>query len=192
MAVALGATIIGSRLLAAEFGNVPGIPAGFNAADIALLDELGDTIIPTTDVPGAKATGIGEFIVMMVADCLTPPEQERFKAGLAGLDPEFRERFGGTFVSANPADRLKFLNERYRGVRRGDGKRAGKADADSESEGREGGVYFFRTLKQLTILGYFTSEIGCTQALHYEEVPGRFDGCADYHPGDHNWFTEMK
>ncbi|MCZ2459027.1 MAG: gluconate 2-dehydrogenase subunit 3 family protein, partial [Chitinophagales bacterium] len=44
--------------------------------------------------------------------------------------------------------------------------------------------YYFTMMKQLTLWGYFTSEIGMTQALKYVPVPGRFDGCIDYKKGD--------
>jgi hypothetical protein len=47
--------------------------------------------------------------------------------------------------------------------------------------------HYFRMMKELAMLGYFTSEIGCTQALRYVEMPGRFDPCVDYKPGDRAW-----
>ena len=47
--------------------------------------------------------------------------------------------------------------------------------------------HYFRMMKELTLLGYFTSEIGCTQARRYVEVPGRFDGCVPYKAGDKAW-----
>ena len=48
-------------------------------------------------------------------------------------------------------------------------------------------AHYFRMMKELAMLGYFTSEIGCTQALRYVEMPGRFDPCVDYKPGDRAW-----
>ena len=48
-------------------------------------------------------------------------------------------------------------------------------------------AHYFRMMKELAMLGYFTSEIGCTQALRYVEMPGRFDPCVDYSPGDRAW-----
>jgi len=48
-------------------------------------------------------------------------------------------------------------------------------------------VHPFRMLKELTLLGYFTSEIGCTVAQRYIESPGRFDPCVPYRPGERNW-----
>ena len=47
--------------------------------------------------------------------------------------------------------------------------------------------HFFRLMKELTLLGYFTSEIGCTQAMRYEETPGRFEPCVPYTPGETSW-----
>ena len=46
---------------------------------------------------------------------------------------------------------------------------------------------YFRMMKELTLLGYFTSEIGCTQAQRYIEAPGRYDPCVPYHPGEKSW-----
>ena len=48
---------------------------------------------------------------------------------------------------------------------------------------------FFLIARDLTILGYYSSEIGCTQAREYLPVPGRYDGSADYKPGQKAWAT---
>jgi hypothetical protein len=47
--------------------------------------------------------------------------------------------------------------------------------------------HYLRMMKELALLGYFTSEIGCTQAQRYIESPGRFDPCTDYRPGEKAW-----
>ena len=47
--------------------------------------------------------------------------------------------------------------------------------------------HYFRMMKELTLLGYFTSEIGCTQALRYVDVPGKYEGCVPYKKGDKAW-----
>jgi hypothetical protein len=47
--------------------------------------------------------------------------------------------------------------------------------------------HYFRMMKELTLLGYFTSEIGCTKAQRYVESPGRFDPCVPYTPGETSW-----
>ena len=48
-------------------------------------------------------------------------------------------------------------------------------------------AHYFRMMKELALLGYFTSEIGCTQAQRYVESPGRFDPCVPYKPGEKAW-----
>src|SRR5918992_897253 len=48
-------------------------------------------------------------------------------------------------------------------------------------------AHYFRMMKELALLGYFTSEIGCTQAQRYVESPGRFDPCVPYKPGEKSW-----
>ena len=48
-------------------------------------------------------------------------------------------------------------------------------------------AHYFRMIKELTLLGYFTSEIGSTQALRFAPVPGRFDPCLEYPPGERSW-----
>ncbi|MGB3104594.1 gluconate 2-dehydrogenase subunit 3 family protein, partial [Sphingobacterium siyangense] len=47
--------------------------------------------------------------------------------------------------------------------------------------------HFFFLLKQLTLTGFFTSEIGMTKALRFVKVPGRFDGEFPYEKGEHAW-----
>ncbi len=48
-------------------------------------------------------------------------------------------------------------------------------------------AHYFRMMKELALLGYFTSEIGYTKAMRYRESPGRFDPCAPHAPGDKIW-----
>jgi hypothetical protein len=181
MALALGATVAGPRLLAAAFQ--PGLPAGFTPADLALLDEIGDTIIPPTHVPGAKAAGIGAFIAMMINDCYEADDQAVFKAGLVLLPANYTAKYGEPFLTGQPANRTAFLNELDQEQRTHTSRlRKERRDAGLPENG--GAPHYFRLMKELTLLGYFTSEIGSTQALRYLEVPGRFDGDVPYKKGD--------
>jgi hypothetical protein len=47
--------------------------------------------------------------------------------------------------------------------------------------------HYFRMMKELAMLGYFTSEVGYTKAMRYQETPGRFDPCVPYKAGDPAW-----
>ena len=149
---------------------------GFTDRDLALLDEIAETILPETGTPGAKAAGVGAFMALMVTDAYYPPDQAIFRQGMAAVDARCRDAFGRDFVSADPADRLKVLGaldtEQFEQMR-------GKPE--------DAPRHFFRMMKELALLGYFTSEIGCTQAMRYVETPGRFDPCAPHAPGDKAW-----
>lgn len=169
-ALMMGGTMIGASALLTGCAPEHQIKdLNFTPEDLAFLDEIGETIIPTTDTPGAKATKIGEFMKMMVHDCYDAEQQKAFIDGLNTIRKEFKEQKGADFMDAGAEDRLAYLNglqEQY------------KASGDARQP------IIINMLRDLTVLGYFTSEIGATQALNYVEVPGRFEGCIDLKPGD--------
>ena len=77
----------------------------FTPADIALMDEVGETILPATDTPGAKAVGIGAFMAMMVSDCYDDRHHGVVTDGLGAIDAMARQRHGKSFVEISPAER---------------------------------------------------------------------------------------
>ncbi len=179
IAVLMGGTVIGAGSFLRGSPLEDKKRAGdFSSEEIALLDEIGDTIIPATDTPGAKAVNIGAFMAMMVTDCYDDQHHAAFKAGLGLLETGCKNKFGRSFAECTPAERTTFLNEVNREERRG-GARKAKGDP----------AHYFYMLKQLTLLGYFTSEIGCTKALRYVETPGGFNGNVPYKKGDKAWFV---
>jgi hypothetical protein len=183
MALLMGASFATPRLRATDFGSSPTPPHDYTAADLALLDEIGDTIIPPTDVPGAKAAGIGAFIAMMINDCYEADDQAVFKAGLVLLPANYAAKYAEPFLTGQPANRTAFLNELDLEQRTHTSRlRKERREAGLPENG--GAPHYFRLMKELTLLGYFTSEIGSTQAMRYLEVPGRFDGDAPYVKGD--------
>ena len=62
-----------------------------------------------------------------------------------------------------------------------------EAAAYAKDKKKEDPNHYFSLMKQLTLLGYFTSEVGATQALRYVAVPGKYEGCIDYKKGDRAW-----
>jgi hypothetical protein len=178
IALLMGGTLVGSQaLLRGQSLPDNRITASFSEADRMLLDEIGETILPATEIPGAKAVQIGAFMVMMVTDCYNAKEQAVFRDGLGRVDRACREKFGKTFLESSPAQRTGLANA---------------LDAEQRVHGTKKGAddppHFFQMMKELTILGYFSSEIGCTQALRYIEVPGAFHGDVPYKKGDRAWF----
>jgi len=141
----------------------------FTAQDIALLDEVADTILPETRTPGAKAAKVGSFMAVMVTDTYDDRQQAIFRDGMQKLN-------GAGFMTKSPAERLAFLEQL---------DREQKTYMDTRAQGAP--VHYFRQMKELTLFGYFTSEIGCSQAMRYRETPGRFDPCVPYTPGETTW-----
>lgn len=156
----------------------------FNKKDLAMLDEIGETIIPTTDTPGAKAVGIGAFMAMMVRDCYKQEDQESFVNGLQKIRDDFEAKHDKIFMVGSKEEKLAFLNELDKEL---------QAESDmpdpqpKEGEKAEKPEHYFKMMKDLTILGYFSSKIGATEALRYVETPGRYDGCVPYEEGDRAW-----
>ncbi len=200
------ALIGGSALITgcrAEKTDVPFTP--FTNDEIAYLDEIADTILPTTSTPGAKAAKTGELMARIVTDSYSPEDQKIFRAGMVKLDDASKDKNGGkTFMQATPEQRLALLKtldkeqfdfsekQRLEGLKR---SKAFLAQAIQENapktESQQATVAtddppnrYFRMMKELSLLGYFTSEIGATQALRYEESPGKWEPCIPYKPGE--------
>jgi hypothetical protein len=160
---------------------VPKIRTELTAADISLLDEVGETIIPTTaEVPGAKATKIGEYMVLMVKDCFDLEEQAIFLNGLNILDEQCAQTHKESFLDLDASQKLELIQQMQT-----------EATAfNIEQEGTEKPLpHYFNQFKDLTISGYFTSEIGATQAMRYLSVPGKYEECIPYKKGDRPWVT---
>ena len=156
------------------------------AAQEALIAEIAETIIPTTSTPGAKAAGVPAFIIKMLADCYEKKTSDEFMNNLTAFDAGCTTKYGKSFVDLGEAERIESLKaaEKQAILDRDKYKKEAASWGQSTIEQAQP---FFSTIKSLTCTGYFTSEIGCTQALRYEAVPGRYDGDASYKKGDKAW-----
>ena len=161
----------------------------FTAAEVALLDEIAETILPETTTPGAKAAKTGAFMAVMVTDVYTPASQQVFRDGMQSLDEACRNAHGATFMQATPAQRLTVLEALDREQKAAMDARIPQPSnrAPAPATSNDDPAHYFRMMKELALLGYFTSEIGCTKAMRYIESPGRFDPCAPHAPGDRSW-----
>ncbi len=169
IALATGSALIGGDLVLSACSRSPYKSLGrFSSDDMALLDDIAETILPRTSTPGAKDAGVGPFMALMVEDCYTPQDQDVFHAGLATLREAHR------FQSMDASARTAHLEQLDR-----------EAKEYQRPEG--GSAHYFTMMKQLALLGFFTSEVGMTQVLRYNPVPGRYDGNFPYKPGDRAW-----
>jgi hypothetical protein len=161
-------------------------PCGeFSVADIALLDEIAETILPETNTPGARAAQTGAFMALMVTDSYRPGDQQVFREGLRKVDEATRTAHGVSFMAATAPQRLAVLTLLDQEQKRMMEARDNATDLDPMAP-REP-AHYFRMMKELALLGYFTSEIGYTRAMRYIETPGRFDPCVPYAPGEPAW-----
>ncbi|MBC7571914.1 MAG: gluconate 2-dehydrogenase subunit 3 family protein, partial [Spirosoma sp.] len=173
-----------------------GKPVFFTADQDATIAELADTIIPTTKTPGAKAAKVNEIIDIIVKDCYREPEQRAFVEGLARTNKLSQDAYGKAFAQLDGTQRIDIVKklEAEAKVQRADMANAkkvqagaGQNDVQLPKEKQKSTTPFFTMLKDLTLTGYFTSEIGATQALEYVAVPGRYDGCVPLKPGQKAW-----
>jgi hypothetical protein len=144
-------------------GDGPWTPLTMTNEQGELVATIAEHIIPETDTPGARAAGVHVFIDRMLAEHYPAEEKQRVLGGLASIDARTREECDSNFLDCSA--------EKQRGV---------LAIIDEEAFAATPGqheVHWFRTFKELTLLGYYTSEIGATQELKHVAVPGRYDGC---------------
>ncbi|WP_310394929.1 gluconate 2-dehydrogenase subunit 3 family protein [Hymenobacter sp.] len=153
-------------------------PAFLNASQVSLMDEVGETILPATTTPGAKAAQVGSFMAVMVRDCYSPADQKIFLDGLTKLDEACKKQHGKGFMACDAAQRTALLT-----------KLDAEQQAFTANQRKDDPSQYFRMMKELTLLGYFTSEVGATKALRYLPVPGRYDGNYPYKKGDKAWAT---
>jgi hypothetical protein len=150
------------------------VPRWIRPERAAMLEWLVDTILPATATPGAREARVHVFVDLVLRDCYAPAEQRLFLTGLEALAGECQTRHGRPFESCSPGERHALL-----------------APLDAASYAPDTGPRgsFIRILKDLTLLGFFTSRIGATQVLAYEAVPGGYRGCLELRPGQRAWAT---
>lgn len=181
----------------------------FTADHQKLITEVADIIIPTTaKSPGAKAANVGPFIAMMIKDCYPTDAQEAFVKGLDDLEAKSKEKFSKSFIEIGVKERNELIS-----ALREETLAAQKSEQDKSDENKGGekavketpkeikpeieksgnpmavkekpktAPQFFAIARDLTILGFFTSEVGATKAYEFVEIPGRYDGDVKLKPG---------
>lgn len=170
---ATGTAMIGGTALLSGCATRPA-PTNFSAENIALLDEIAETILPRTNTPGAKDAKVGEFMNVYVTDCYTLDERTIFHKGLLSFEESCNKTYNRNFMALQQSEREDFINQ---------------LDRQAKADVATGKVHYFTMIKQLTLFGFFTSEPGGTQVLRHAPIPGRYDGELPYKPGDRGWAT---
>jgi hypothetical protein len=197
IALATGTAFIGGEFFLTGCKNPEaGSSLEFSTDDIAFLDEVGETILPKTNTPGAKDAKIGAFMAIMVNDCYTAAEQKVFHEGIKKLNDACKAMHNVSFMKATPDQRksllIKLDEEAKKDAkeRREYDEQQIKKEREEHEKGNTGferekrSAHYFSMMKQLTISGYFTSKEGRTGALRYTPVPGKYVADLDYKKGD--------
>lgn len=179
IALATGAAVVGGDLFLTGCKSADGKFIQFSAEQLKFLDEVAETILPRTASPGAKDAKVAAFMEVMVRDCYTKEDQNVFIKGIDQLDEYCKKHNGKGFMECSAEERKSCLI---------DLDKEAKAYNKQKQESKEKKPnHYFSMMKQLTLLGFFTSEPGATQALRHVAVPGRYDGCIPYKKGDKAW-----
>ena len=194
IAMLTGGAVVGGSLFMQGCKSNDSKVLNFSPTQISLLDEIGETIIPTTDSPGAKAAEIGKFMKTIVGDCYTGEQQKAFTAGLDGFDALCKKQNSKSFMECSAEQRKAFLVSLEKEAKPFDdkvdaedkiAKDAAKAKGyEAELAYQSKARHYYTMMKQLTLWGYFSSEVGMTQARQYLPVPTKYDGAYAYKKGD--------
>jgi hypothetical protein len=135
-------------------------PQFFTAAEFAVITKLTELIIPSDDTPGAREAGVREFVDFMTAH--DAGLQPKMRAGLAWLDEDARRVHSRPFLELTEAEQVGLLEP--------------LAYTARHRKGDEAAQEFFQRLRDLTAMGFYSSEIGYREignpALrYYSESP---------------------
>jgi Gluconate 2-dehydrogenase subunit 3 len=177
IAVITGGAVIGADLFVAGCKNKTA--DFFSEDDIAFFDEVAETIIPKTNTPGAKDAATGEFIALYATGCYDETNRKILKDGISKLNEAAKQKYAAGFMKIDSAQRQELLT--------GIDSEAKKYNVQNTDGEKKEALHYFTLMKQLTLLGFFTSEPGATQVLRYNPVPGKYEGCVDYKTGETAW-----
>ena len=142
----------------------PGIdfkPEFLNEDQASIISQVSEIIIPRTDTPGAKDAGVPSFIDQMLKEVYSKEDQDKFINGLAAFNAQAKAEHGEDFADLDEEDQTAFVKQLH--------DEAIKAEKTIDPVPERP---FILMMKELTMLGFFTSEPGATQVLQYVAVPG--------------------
>ena len=161
-------------------------PVFFTKDQATAIAELAEIIIPKTATPGAKDAGVPAFIDSMLKEVYLKEDQDKFLKGLAEFEEDAQKTYGDSFSDCKPEDQVALFKKHH--------------DAAIAAAGTGGPTGWWNTgggadkpfvlkVKELTLLGFFTSEPGATQVLQYNQVPGPYHGCVPLAEVGKAWAT---
>ena len=146
------------------------LPQILSPEQAALVEGVTERILPGTDTPGAKEVGVTEFIDLMLKDAFSEKEQAAFLTGVNSIEQQCVELNGRPFLKCKQEEQDELLKSMD----------ASAYEGPEDMEPKP----FFRQLKELTLLGYFTSERIMNEVLNFNPVPGAYQGCITVPPDE--------
>lgn len=158
-------------------------PEFFSAEEGDLVAQIAERIMPRTDTPGAMDAGVHTFIDKMMKDFYADDDRKPFHDWVKKVDADANAANGKNFLRLTPEQQDALLTQYDQAA----------ADQRKAAEGQppQPGAkpHPFQMMKELTLLGFFTSEIGANEFLRYEAVPGGYQGCIPYSEVGRAWAT---
>ena len=180
IAVATGTAVVGGEFfLSGCKSNDKTLVGFFTEKDISFFDEVAETIIPKTNTPGAKDAEVGKFMASYSTDCYDETQLKTLKEGISKLNDAAEKKYTNVFLQLNNSQRQELLTEID--------AEAKKSNKEKEQLKKDQPPHYFTLMKQMVLLGFFTSKPGATQVLRYVPVPGKYHGCIDYKEGETSW-----
>lgn len=161
-------------------------PVFFTKDQANLIGEIAEIILPKTTTPGAKDVGVPGFIDSMLKEVYQKDDQEKFLKSLTEFDADAEKSFGNRFIDCDPDEQMAHFKKHHDEAlsKSSGGGAAGWWDAGGGKD-----KPFVLKMKELTLLGFFTSEPGATEVLQYNQVPGPFQGCVPLEKVGKTWAT---
>ena len=129
-------------------------PRFLNDAQISLITEIAEIIVPETDTPGAKEAGVPCFIDRILCECYGEDQRDRFLEGLDLFDRHARIFGRDSFIDCSPQQKLAMIKQFSQMIH-------------SRQKTPEGSMLFFVMVRELTLLAYYTTEVGAGQVSQY-------------------------
>lgn len=175
LTIMLGGALSAPALMALENSNplrqgVVNDTTLFNQ-DIPLFTRMADLILPATDTPGAADARVGYFIHDMVNQVFTGAQQQNFAEQMQLFQQRAASKWGQAFMTLDKDHQQQWLADLNQDMVH---RRWGQTIE------QDNGMDFFQTIKELTVIGFFTSEVGATQVLKYDPIPGAYHGSVPY------------
>jgi hypothetical protein len=150
-----------------------------STAQNEIVVAMSDMMIPATDTPGAKAAKVNEFIDLILTEWATEEERKIFLEGLAEADRKTNGLFGHGFAAASAKEQAAIVQafDEELAVSRNE-----KLPKQVRSWEQTLVLPFFEQMRRLTLVGYYTSQIGQEQELKVETIPGALHGCVPAEP----------